>query len=80
MSCLRRVLFLIMTLFLNPSYTQNLVPNPSFENNTGCPGPIVFLTNTVDWFSIPDHSGTPYLFWKNCGYNGTEPRNTMASD
>lgn len=59
---------------------QNLVSNPSFEDNIGCPGPDIFLKNTKNWFSLENHSGTPDLFWKDCGYNGIGSHNSMAHD
>lgn len=59
-------------------HSQNLVKNGSFEENIGCPGAFVFLTNTVDWFTLPEHSGTADLFWSDCPYNGIGLKNTMA--
>jgi len=60
--------------------SQNLVPNPGFEENIGCPGPFVYLTNTKNWTSVANHSGTPDLFWKDCPYNGIGEKNLMAKN
>lgn len=60
--------------------SQNLVPNPGFEDNIGCPGPFVYLTNTKNWKSVENHSGTPDLFWSNCPYNGIGEKNLMAKN
>ena len=76
----KSALTLLLLVYSCVSFTQNLVPNHSFEINTGCPGTDVFLKNTKDWYSIPNHSGTPDLFWKDFGYNGIGSCNQMAHD
>ena len=55
---------------------QNLIPNPGFEEVTGCPGASVFLQNTNHWHRISNHFGTPDQFHADCDYNGLE--NPMA--
>ena len=76
---MKHLLILLNLLFSAlPVAGQNLVLNPGFEENTGCPGPDVFLNNTKNWYRVQNHSGTPDLFWKDCGYNGVGSRNSMA--
>lgn len=50
--------------------TQNMIPNPGFEQVKGCPGAFVFLDNTEHWFRLDNHNGTPDQFYGDCGYNG----------
>jgi len=52
------------------SWGQNLVRNPGFEDNIGCPGASIFLTNTKHWSPVDNHGGTPDLYLKDCPYNG----------
>lgn len=73
-------LFGLLLFFSFKSEAQNLVPNPGFESNKGCPGPFVYLTNTENWKSIENHSGTPDLFWSDCPYNGIGEKNLMAKN
>ena len=51
---------LLLTLLISGVITaQNLVPNPSFELNSGCPGGIAAINN---WYIIGNHSGSPDAF------------------
>jgi len=67
----------LMSSYADRLNAQNIVRNPGFEENTGCPGASVFLTNTKHWSSVQNHQGTPDLFWKDCAYNGIG-KNRMA--
>lgn len=73
-------IFLVANVYHQNILGQNLIQNPSFEDNTGCPGPFVFLNNTKFWSGVENHNGTPDLFWKDCEYNGIGKRNSMATD
>ncbi len=68
--------FLICFLATVGMSQKNLVPNPGFEEVTGCPGPTKFLKNVVEWDMIDVHSGTPDQYYGDCKYNGIE--NKMA--
>ena len=70
-NCHDRVKIAILTWLLGSvtCYAQNLVPNPGFESNTGCPGPSVFLQHTEHWSGIDNHGGTPDLYRSDCPYN-----------
>ena len=70
--------FLLLIILCLPAllWSQNLIPNPGFEEVTGCPGPSISLTNTAYWHRIPNHFGTPDQFYGDCAYNGIE--NLMA--
>jgi hypothetical protein len=80
MKCYSFIVFITSILFSWITNAQNLVQNPGFEDNTGCPGPFVFLNNTKFWSGVENHNGTPDLFWKDFGYNGIGKRNSMAMD
>ncbi|MBD3636989.1 MAG: hypothetical protein HUJ25_06550 [Crocinitomicaceae bacterium] len=67
------ILFIIFFQFVNG---QNLIPNPGYEDTSGCPGATVFLQHTDHWFRLPNHDGSPDLYYGDCGYNGII--NTMA--
>ena len=43
-------LFAICYLLFNTAYTQNLVPNSSFEDTTSCPWIFDLISNAVGWF------------------------------
>jgi len=45
---------------------QNLVPNPSFEQNTACPTYVSQIGNLVTWDVPANHTGTPDYF-HTCG-------------
>lgn len=57
-------IFLICFLVLNNMalYTQNLVPNPSFESYNNCPDDISQIHRTVNWDSPENHEGTADYF------------------
>ncbi len=72
-----RELILMLFLFVGTfSHSQNLFPNPGFEEVIGCPGASVFLQNVKAWHKISDHKGTPDQFYGDCDYNGLN--NSMA--
>lgn len=68
--------FLFLVFSTSLITAQELLPNPGFEEVTGCPGASVFLKNTIGWHRIPKHKGTPDQFYADCDYNGLE--NPMA--
>lgn len=49
----------MIILFCKYSFTQNLVPNPSFEDTIQCPAGLNSLTNAINWINptiaSPDH-------------------------
>ncbi|MCB9232372.1 MAG: T9SS type A sorting domain-containing protein [Bacteroidia bacterium] len=64
---MRKLYFLILiTSFCLPGLAQNLVPNPSFESNSGCPGGIAAVNN---WYIVVNHGGSPDAF-HTCSGNG----------
>ena len=66
-----KILPLFIVLSALASYGQeNLIPNPGFEQTTGCPGASVFLRHTENWFRLPNHNGTPDQYFGDCDYNG----------
>jgi gliding motility-associated-like protein len=54
-------LFFILLIF-NLTKAQNLVPNPSFELNSGCPTSIDQISKLDAWFKPPNHQGSPDYF------------------
>ncbi len=52
------ILFLLIS-FLDV-FSQNLIPNPGFENYTNCPGNIGQLSNTITWNS-PTNASPDYF-------------------
>ena len=56
-------------MMINPVYSQNLLPDGSFEliNNSGCISPEQGFINTVEWYAI---QGNPDLFTNNCSSTG----------
>lgn len=73
---MKTTLNIIFILLFHSCFGQNIIPNPGFEEVTGCPGSSVFLQNTNHWHRISDHFGTPDQFHADCDYNGLE--NSMA--
>lgn len=73
---MRRLIFILSIFIGSIAYAQNLIPNPGFEQVTGCPGASVFLKNVTAWHKIADHKGTPDQFYGDCAYNGLD--NSMA--
>lgn len=68
-----KVVFIFLLLIFTGTltgFTQNLIPNPGFEEVTGCPGASVFLSNTKNWDRIKNHYGSPDQFYGDCAYNG----------
>ena len=61
--------FLIGLFPCKGAEAQNLIPNSSFEEYTGCPGPNVFLQHTLFWKKMENHAGTPDQFLSDCPYN-----------
>ncbi len=69
----QKVIFGLLLCFWGElSYAQinNLIPNPGFELNTGCPCASVYLQNTNNWHRIENHKGTPDYYYGNCDYHG----------
>lgn len=64
------ILLLILAICAPNAQSQNLIPNPSFEETTGCPGASVFLKNTNHWHRIENHYGSPDQYYGDCSYNG----------
>ena len=73
------IALLVLTLLLpDAAKAQNLVPNPSFEENQGCPGGFGNLSVATAWFSPTD--GTPEYF-NTCSTAGSVgvPNNWLGS-
>ncbi len=49
---MKRVFTIILLLHFNIAFTQNLVPNPSFEDTIACPTSFNQLYNCNNWFNI----------------------------
>jgi len=69
----------LLLFLISKVNSQNLIPNPGFEENIDCPGAFVFLNNTLHWKNLTNHLGTADLFWKDCPYNGIG-NNAMAKN
>ena len=61
------ILFLLIQCFGN---AQNLIPNPGFEETSGCPGASVWLRHTDHWYNLPNHNGSADQYYGDCDYNG----------
>lgn len=70
LACMRFLIISLLVGLCSNSFVQNLIPNAGFEEITGCPGASVFLSQTNNWFRLPNHSGTPDQFYGDCDYNG----------
>src|SRR6187402_1143860 len=62
------IVFLLVFLISNASKAQNLVPNPSFEDYSVCPGPSNQVYKCIDWANFgksPDYFGScsPVAGW-----------------
>jgi len=62
--------FVLFSCTSSLAQPKNLIPNPGFELNTGCPGASVYLRNTNNWHKIKNHKGTPDYYYGNCDYHG----------
>ncbi len=60
---LTTVFCFLITLF---SYSQNLVPNPSFEDHITCPNSSSQMFYAVPWVQPPGHQGTSDYFHECC--------------
>ena len=56
----RTILHALVLLGSTPAWSQNLVPNPSFEDNTGCPGGWDELHLAAPWARATDGSPDYY--------------------
>jgi hypothetical protein len=55
---------------------QNMVLNPSFETNTGCPSGLGQINLASNWFRMPSHPGNPdYLHVCSTNANFSVPTN-----
>ena len=71
---LSKKLISILLLISNIVLSQNLVPNPSFEDHTGCPNSWSRsfsdeMNKCDDWYNATSSDGTPDYF-HTCGKNG----------
>jgi len=59
---MKKLIILLIIIFLGSriGISQNLVPNPSFENITSCPTSHTQLNKATPW--VPPTSGTPDLY------------------
>lgn len=70
-------ILLLVAVHSTISFAQiELIPNPGFEEVSGCPGANVFLSHVNYWDRIENHYGTPDQFYGDCDYNGI--KNLMA--
>lgn len=60
------VLFFISFLLTNQIISQNLVPNPSFEDYIQCPDGVAQIDRAIPWFSDRIHSGTTSEYYNLC--------------
>jgi hypothetical protein len=56
---MKKLLFSLTLLatFLS-AFGQNIVPNPSLENYTVCPGGVAQVDNLIGWQKINNHTGS----------------------
>ncbi|HEY1040925.1 MAG TPA: T9SS type A sorting domain-containing protein [Bacteroidia bacterium] len=71
------IYILLIQLCYNSTYSQNLVPNPSFEDTVGCPTTLADLSKTTYWTS--PSWGSPDFFHACNGGNAGIPNNTFGS-
>ncbi len=71
------ILAFLLIAILN-GYAQNLIPNPSFEDHTGCPNTWSQITSAISWLSA--NNATPDYF-NSCSATGPfrTPVNIMGN-
>lgn len=77
---MKKYCILILVLFPNLSIiAQNLVPNPSFEDNWLCPYHLGEIQKINDWYKLNNHSGF-LSYFHTCGNPDTDiPNNYYGS-
>jgi hypothetical protein len=65
-------LTLVLSIAINFSYAQNLVPNPSFETFTSCPTASSQLSLATPWYGVSTNSSD---YYNSCGSGGANVPN-----
>jgi gliding motility-associated-like protein len=82
MNQLKIALCLIVSMrFVFGGFAQNLVPNPSFEDNSGCPTSFAQIDLVDFWTTPTNHPGTPDYF-NTCSTSPTSsiPVNSVGTE
>lgn len=78
-SYLSKQIALYAALFIScAGFAQNLVPSPSFENNT-CPTGLGQIGNVVGWSNIGSHTGSPDLLDACVAVSASTPNNAFGT-